>query len=508
MILSTRAQFLRALGWVFATCLWSISYATQAAPVPGAFEAERFDPGGEGVGYHDNTPGDQGNAGYGTDVDIFSSDNFFSPDQIVIKNFESGEWLAYTIDVPTGGNYDVEVFGATRFDFPNPSYHIEIDGANLIGTVTLPDTGGWDHFQWIGKRTIALTAGTHVLKIVSEVPYFALDQIRLTTPLTTGPYFGTPIAVPAEFEAEAFDRGGDGVGYHDTTAGNQGDSGFREGEDVDIAVTSDGGSGSAYVVSNMQPGEWLAYTISVATAGDYYIQLRAEVRPTAGPYVTYHVEVDGTNPAGRLGVGATLGYQWVGPGAKYVLSAGTHTLKVVLEAPYINLNSIRIIPTSSSSNPTPRAIPGVIEAENFDTGGAGAGYHENTPGNQGNVFRGREDVDIFNSNDSGSGSWFIVKNFEAGEWLAYTINVPESGNYDIELRAATNFDFPNSSYYVQVDGVNLTGEIVLPDTGGWDQYQWIGKRTIALTAGMHLLRIVSQQPYFGFNSFRVLPSAP
>jgi len=62
---------------------------------PAHSRRKNFDQGGEGVGYHDNTPGNQGGAPYDADVDIFYSDNFFSHDQIVVKNFESGEWLAY-----------------------------------------------------------------------------------------------------------------------------------------------------------------------------------------------------------------------------------------------------------------------------------------------------------------------------------------------------------------------------------------------------------------------------
>jgi hypothetical protein len=300
--------------------------------VPGTFEAEDFDAGGEGPGYHDLTPGNQGDAGFRTseDVDIFVSNDAAGGGRI-IKNFASGEWLAYTISVATSGNYDLELRAATNFDFPNSSYYVQVDGTNVSGIITLPDTGGWDQFQWIGKRTIALTAGTHLLKIVSVTPYFALNSIRITSTVASSPYFGTPTAVPGEFQAEAFDRGGEGVAYHDNSPGNQGDSGLRTGEDVDVFV----------------------------------------------------------------------------------------------------------------------------------------------------------------SNDAGSGSPYIVKNFEAGEWLDYTISVPANGNYDVELRAGTNFEFPNPAYHVEIDGVNATGTVTLPNTGGWDHYQWIGRKTLALTAGTHVLKLVS-----------------
>src|SRR5262249_18000679 len=130
--------------------------------------------------------------------------------------------------------------------------------------------------------------------------------------------------------------------------------------------------------------------------------------------------------------------------------------------------------TAASGNAyfgTPTAVPGLIEAENFDAGGEGAGDPDNSPGNEGNAsFRRGEDVDIFGSNDGGSGSWYIVKNIENGEWLAYTINVSASGSYDIDLRASTSYAFPNSAYHIEIDGSNVTGTVVLPATGGWDNY--------------------------------------
>src|SRR2546421_6440382 len=86
------------------------------------------------------------------------------------------------------------------------------------------------------------------------------------------PFTGTPIAIPGSFEAENFDKGGEGQGYHDLTAGNAGGL-YRTSEDVDIIASSDA-LGGGYVVNNFQNGEWLAYTVNVATAGTYDITLR------------------------------------------------------------------------------------------------------------------------------------------------------------------------------------------------------------------------------------------
>src|SRR6266849_424324 len=102
---------------------------------------------------------------------------------------------------------------------------------------------------------------------------------------------------------------------------------------------------------------------------------------------------------------------------------------------------------------TPIAVPGSFEAENFDLGGEGVAYHDNVPGNAGGQYRLSEDVDIIVSSDP-LGGGYVVNNFETGEWLAYTINLAASANYDIEIRARTTFS--NSAFHVEIDGVNAT----------------------------------------------------
>ena len=491
-------------------------FAPSTQSIPGTLEAGEFDQGGEGVGYHDNTPGNQGDAGFrtGEDVDVFvSNDTAGGP--YIVKNFESGEWLAYTITVPASGHYDIAVRASTAFDTPNPAYRIEIDGANVTGTVVLPDTDGLDHYQWLGKKTVTLMAGTHVLRLVSEQASFDVSAIGVDRAVVSAPYYRAPAAVPGLIEAESFDADGQGIAYHDNAPGNQGDAWFRTGEDVDIFASHDTGSGSWYIVKNFEAGEWLAYTIGVPTSAEYDIDVRAATHP-AFPNPAYHVEVDGTNVTGTVILPNTGGwdqYQWLGK-TTVSLPAGTHLLKLVSEQAYFDLNTIRVVatttpPSSRAYFGTPIAVPGVLEAEAFDAGGEGVAYHDNTLGNQGDSgFRDNDSVDTFVTTDAASGSAYIVKNFETGEWLSYTINASAGGTYDVELRASTDSRIPNSAYHIEVDGVDATGTIVLPDTGGWDNYQWLGKRTIGLAHGVHVLTVVVDQQYFDFNALRVLQSTP
>jgi hypothetical protein len=112
-------------------------------------------------------------------------------------------------------------------------------------------------------------------------------------------------------------------------------------------------------------------------------------------------------------------------------------------------------------------------------------------------------VDIIASSDSAGGT-YVVNNFETGEWLNYTINVQSAANYDIELRVTSMF--ADSAFHVEIDQVDVTGRIGVPNTGSWSGFQWVGKKGIPLSAGRHVLKIVSDQQYFDFNSVRVLPS--
>jgi hypothetical protein len=150
----------------------------------------------------------------------------------------------------------------------------------------------------------------------------------------------------------------------------------------------------------------------------------------------------------------------------------------------------------------PFPIPGYLEAENFDRGGEGVGYHDNTPANQGGKYRPQEGVDLFDSPDPFDGG-SVVSFFENGEWLGYTIDVPRSGDYQIELRVVTFPVFPDSAFHVEVDGVDVTGSIVLPDTGPINNYQWLGMTTIPLAKGKRFLKIVSDRQFFDLNAIRI-----
>lgn len=143
-------------------------------------------------------------------------------------------------------------------------------------------------------------------------------------------------------------------------------------------------------------------------------------------------------------------------------------------------------------------IPGRIEAEEYDKGGEGLGFHEtNSDGNQGGAPFRNDQVDIEETGDS-DGDYNIAY-IQNGEWLSYSVNVSATGNYNLTLRVATEQD--NKSMHVELDGNDVTGTIEIPTSGGWQTYQNITVKNVMLTEGEHILRFVFESDYFNFNYF-------
>jgi hypothetical protein len=306
------------------------------------------------------------------------------------------------------------------------------------------------------------------------------------------PFGGTPWPVPGVVQAEDFDDGGPGVAYVDTTAGNSG--GRYRSTDVDIATTSDAGGG--YNVGFTAGGEWLQYTINVAASDTYTLDVRYANR--GGSNAAFHVEIDGVNVTGSMVPLDTGGWQtWQTlqkPGI--ALTAGVHVVRLALDrsasetGSVANFNSLRF--TSAASTPptpfdgTPANVPGIIQAENFDNGGANVGFRDTTTGNSGGAYR-QTDVDVTPTTDAGGG--YHIGYTAAGEWLRYTINVTTAGTYTLNVRYS-NRGGTNAAFHVEVDGVDVTGPMVPLDTGGWQTWQTLQRPGIALTAGSHVVRLV------------------
>jgi pectate lyase len=174
---------------------------------------------------------------------------------------------------------------------------------------------------------------------------------------------------------------------------------------------------------------------------------------------------------------------------------------------YARVDKIVLTPVAASASTpysgTPIALPKSFEASKFDKGGQGVAYKDLTAGNSGGQFRTGEDVDIVGSTDAAGGP-YAISSFQAGEWMAYTVNVPTTKTYDIAARVASSMSESVPSFHIEVDGVNVTGPLAVPNTGSVANFQWVGKQGVNLTAGKHVVKVVADSQLFRMNALSVL----
>ena len=188
---------------------------------------------------------------------------------------------------------------------------------------------------------------------------------------------------------------------------------------------------------------------------------------------------------------------------KIAQTLSSHALTSRLIVSLALLASVGISHASTPYGGTPAAIPGTIEAENYDLGGEGDAYHDTSAGNTGGGYRTSENVDIEACTDVGGG--FNVGWTVAGEWLKYTVNVTSNGSYSITARVASLVT--SGAYHIEVDDVDVTGTIAVGSTGGWQTWQ-DRTSTVTLSAGLHVIKLAIDGNDLNINRFDIAYVGP
>ncbi|MCQ2102533.1 MAG: carbohydrate-binding protein [Fibrobacter sp.] len=145
----------------------------------------------------------------------------------------------------------------------------------------------------------------------------------------------------------------------------------------------------------------------------------------------------------------------------------------------------------------PWAIPGKIQAEDFDVSGAGkdengnsnVSFFDNDSENHGDSKYRAEDaagVDIYTKKFG-----TVIGYNQAGEWLEYTVNVKEAGDYTMFAYVASSNG--TASFQMLMDNKAITDTVVVPKTvtaeeGDFEEFGKI-QRNVTLTAGKHIMRL-------------------
>ncbi len=447
------------------------------------------------------------------------------------KTFQKGvdQWLDVLVN-PAGNKWTVR-FGDTIL-FENATFTATGGAVLPFGTIAL---------AWTAAGT---TANANARMLFTDVEISGAGALpEAGWARSRAPYGGVRWDLPGRVEAEHFDEGGAGVAYYDTTFENQGGTFRTEGVDIEFA---NGGHHIAWY----RAGEWLAYSVNAASGGIFRVDVRVASRYQGG---AFRLELDGADISGPLVVPDTSGWvAWTTVSFEATIPSGAHDIKIVgLEnsaanggnignVDWIEFTQLTVAPPSEppvEENPDPApadpdpetppaetppeenpgetppggetptapapavrvpflgsssAIPGQIETEWFDHGGAGLAYVDTSPANEGGVYRA-EGVDIEANSTGHNIGWF-----RASEWMLYSVNVQESANYRMDARVGSKGQ--GGVFRIDIDDAPLSGDLLVPDTGGWQEWQILSV-DVALTQGAHDLRIVgvSNSGYNGGN---------
>ena len=221
--------------------------------IPGTIKLEEYDLGGEGVAYHDTDENRKMVFRTDEDVDVVESKNVSG--DYFIGFIEPDEWIEYSVDVQTEGDYDLIVSYASGEG--GGSFYLLLDGNPIGETIRADGTGGWQSFETKTISGFNLPEGEHILRVYMETGDFNLNYLEFfsassctevsgislpeTIAICTG---GNERITPSVIPANACNRNVTWSSLDESIATVQADgtiTGISEGNTVITATTVEGG---------------------------------------------------------------------------------------------------------------------------------------------------------------------------------------------------------------------------------------------------------------------------
>jgi xylan 1,4-beta-xylosidase len=264
--------------------------------------------------------------------------DYFKSGYTINNLFEYNSSLQIEITSPTETTFvapatipfDITVTNSSGGELTNINFYLNDATTTFHEEWTAPYAWDWEVTE----------AGTYQIRAVAYDNDGNTDEdiITITVNVPQGPYTGTATQIPGKIEFENFDVGGNGFAYYDVDAGTNVDPApdFRTDEDVDIETCTDTDGG--YNIGYTMAGEWLEYTVNVATSGTYDITFRVACE---GDNRTISLDSDGTLLAENVAIPNTGGWQvWTDVTIENVeLQAGEQILRLTIgDTDYVNLN--------------------------------------------------------------------------------------------------------------------------------------------------------------------------
>ena len=257
----------------------------------------------------------------------------------------TGEISASFTQAFANGSVDLTVnttgTGITKVEF--------FDGTTLLGSTTTAP------YQFKAEN---LTLGVHGMysKIYVDANFSVTNIVKIQVGEQL-PYLDVAFSIPGVIEPGNYDKFEGGIGqniaYVDGSQNNEGD--YRTNEYVD-AVNS-GAEGKT--IGWLSAGEWLEYTIDVATAGKYDLSFRYTSGNSngGGPF---YFEIDGKKISSDFTVSSTGGWNtWATKLVNNIeFTQGKHILRLVVTSGEFNLGKLTFSYAAPLGYTTPIANAG------------------------------------------------------------------------------------------------------------------------------------------------------
>jgi Carbohydrate binding module (family 6)/Fibronectin type III domain len=408
------------------------------AAIPGTAMAENYDTGGQGVGYNVTSVNGTAN-GYRSDgVDLEAASAPATGNNLGWT--AAGQWFRYTVNVSTAGTYTVSFLVAGNVAVADAFHLSNSAGTNLTGSVAVPATGGWQNWTTV-TATVTLPAGTQTLTLNEDNGGWNIDSMRFAS------------------------------------------------------------SGGGCTAVSSAPTGLTAAAVSSSVIGLNWTAVTPPANCTISSYSVYRSTTSGFTPSSSnlIASGVTsTSYSSTG------LTASTTYYYIVeaVDAAGNSPASAQASATTSASGEgpfggTPAAVPGTVQAENYDTGGQGVAYNVTTVNGSDNGYRS-DGVDLEVTTDTGGGvnlGWTA-----AGQWFKYTVNVATAGTYTVTFRVAAESAIADAFHISNSAGTNLSGSVAVPNTGAWQTWTSV-TATVTLPAGVQTLTVNQDNPGWNLNWF-------
>src|SRR5262249_48013083 len=110
-----------------------------------------------------------------------------------------GEWLNYTVNVGAAGTYTLDMRVSSNGS--GGTFHVLVNGVNVTGAITVPNTGAWQTWTTLTKTGVSLSAGQQVVRVVLDTRGVTgsvcnLNWIRFTAATPPPPTVSASLTAP------------------------------------------------------------------------------------------------------------------------------------------------------------------------------------------------------------------------------------------------------------------------------------------------------------------------